>query len=404
VDDEQQDAAARPLAGLLVVDVSRHLPGPLVGRILGDLGARVLKVEEPRSGDPSRQAPPLAGGRSGLATLLLAGHESVALDLKKAPARAVLDRLLERADVLVESFRPGTLARFGLAPQDLRRRHPRLVVCSLSGWGQEGPWAQRSGHDLTYQAVAGSLASRPAMPAVPVADVAGAWSAATAVLAALYRRRRSGEGCWIDQALLDAAGHAYVTGWAGEADGPKAIGEPLPLTGALLGYGLYRTRDGGYLALAALEPKFWRAFCIAVGRRDWIPRILSRDPRLRRELSALIAGRSGEEWAALLAEHDVPGEPLLSAAEARRHPQVKARDLLRDGADGLPRLAYPALFDGRRPRAGERLPPLGADTDAVLAAFDAQPPRRRRGDGIGRRRSLLTYLRGLLLRLLTRRR
>lgn len=375
-----------------MVDLGRYLPGPLVGRLLADLGARVIKVEEPRSGDPVRQAPPLRNGRSSLATLLLAGLESIALDLEKAGGRAALEALLERADVLLESFRPGTLERFGLAPQSLRKRFPKLVICSLTGWGQSGPHAARAGHDLAYQAMAGSLAAIPQMPAVQTADIVGAWSAATSVLAALLRRQRSGDGCWIDQALLDAAGHAAITGWAAEADGSKPVGEPLMLSGALPCYGLYRTKDGGWLALAALEPHFWRRFCRALGRRDLVLRQYSREPGVRTAVAALIARRSREEWAAFMAEHDIPAEPVLSFQESRAHRQVAVRGLTRPGLDGLLRLGFPARLDGERPWAAtSTLPTLGADTDRLVAELDLAPdlsPRRRRAAGIGPKRSL----------------
>lgn len=379
-----------PLDGVVVVDLSRLLPGPLITRILGDLGARVIKVEEPSAGDPVRQAPPVRDGRSSLAALLISGHESIALDLRKEAARRAFERLLSQADVLVESFRPGVLARAGLDPRELRRRFPRLVICSLTGWGQDGPHAGRAGHDLGYQAIAGSLAASRGMPAVPLADVVGAWSAAAAVIAALLRRGRNGEGAWIDQALLDAAGHAAITAWAAEADGAKAVGEPLPLTGALPCYDLYRTRDDGLLALAPLEPKFWRRFCNAVGRKDLILRQLSRDPETRREVAAIVASKTRGEWAGFLAEHDVPGEPVLSAAEALAHPQVRHRDLLRPGAgDDLPRLGFPALFDGFRPRAADAFPGLGEHTEELVEELDLASdltPRQRRAGGIGRRR------------------
>ncbi|HSL81199.1 MAG TPA: CaiB/BaiF CoA-transferase family protein, partial [Thermoanaerobaculia bacterium] len=168
-----------PLRGILVVDLSRHLPGPLAAQLLASLGARVVKVEEPRAGDPVRLAPPVVrtgprtgtGPTSSLAALLLSGVESVALDLKRPGGREVLERLLERADVLLETFRPGTLARLGFPPEELRERFPRLVVCSLSGWGEDGPYAARAGHDLTYQALAGALAPTAATPAYPVTSI-----------------------------------------------------------------------------------------------------------------------------------------------------------------------------------------------------------------------------------------
>ncbi len=399
--------SSAPLDGILVVDLTRHLPGPLAARILRDLGARVVKVEEPEIGDPVRLAPPLRDGVGTLAAILLAGVESVALDLGRAPAREVLARLLERADVLLESFRPGRLARFGLAPEELAERFPRLVVCSISGWGQAGPHAHRAGHDLTYQALAGTLAATGRMPNAPVADLLGAWSAAAAVLAALVERRRSGRGARVDAALLDAAGHAALTALAVEGERPHAVGEPLPLTGALPCYNLYRTRDGGRVALAALEPRFWKRFCRAVGRRDLVGLQYDGAPESRRVVAALVAERDAAEWSRLFDEHDLPGEAVLSLAEAAEHPQVRERGLVMSstsstssassapggttagsGAEGAP-LGFPALFDGERPRAGAGVPAVGADTDRVLEELgvdEARLSRRaRRRLGIGPR-------------------
>jgi crotonobetainyl-CoA:carnitine CoA-transferase CaiB-like acyl-CoA transferase len=392
--------SAAPLRGLLVVDLSRQLPGPLAARLLADLGARVVKVEEPREGDPVRSAGPLVGGASPLAAMLLSGVESIALDLKRPAAVEILRGLLARADVLIESFRPGTLARFGLAPAMLRERFPRLVICSLTGWGQEGPYASRAGHDLTYQAIGGALAAVPAPPAIPVADVVGAWSAVASVLAALVARERGGGGAWIDQSLLEAALHANVTGWAAEAAGARRVGEALPLTGALPCYGVYPARDGRPIAVAALEPHFWRRFCAAVERRDLVHSQYARGPRARQKVAKLIASRTGEEWSALLAEHDVPVEPVLALGEALAHPQVAARELLRRGDDGLPRLGFPARFDGERPRGGEAVGALGADTIAMLAEHGLAAEgsgRQLRRLGVGRRPSVRGWLRRLLL-------
>ena len=389
--------AHQPLAGLRVVDLSRYLPGPLLTRILGDLGADVVKIEEPKLGDPIRHLPPTPDGITSLAALLLAGHRSVALDLKKPKARACLASLLAEADVLVESFRPGTLARFDLAPEALRQRFPRLVIWSVSGWGQEGPYADRAGHDLAYQAVAGSLAACPTTPAVPVADMVGAWSGATAVLAALRRRDQDGEGCWIDQALVDAAGHANITGWASEAGGARSVAEPLPLTGGLAGYQVYRTRDDQWLALAALEPRFWRRFCKVVERPGWVVRQTSSDEAFHAEVASVIGAHDLDHWTHLMAEHDIPGEPVLSLAAAQAHPQVALRGLLTEDDEGRPRLGYPARFDGERPSAARAaVPTLGADTAEVLTAHghaDALDMRTRWTGGVGRRPSVRGWLR-----------
>ncbi|MFP5284940.1 MAG: CaiB/BaiF CoA transferase family protein [Thermoanaerobaculia bacterium] len=380
------------ISGTLVLDLSRHLPGPLAGRLLADLGARVVKIEEPTQGDPVRQAPPRRNGVSGLAALLLSGIESVALDLKEPEGQEVLGRLLERADVLLESFRPGTLARLGFPPDLLRERYPGLVVCSVTGWGQSGPYAARAGHDLTYQAVAGSLAPTAAMPAVPVADLVGAWSATSAILAALLERGRTGRGRHIDAALVDAGVHANLVSWAVEPEAPKAVGENLPLTGALPCYRLYRTADGRLLALGALEPHFWRRFCEAAGCPDLRRRQYSDAPRVRRKVEALVRGRTLAEWMDLFSKEDIPAEPVLSAAQARNHPQVRERGMLAEGGDTLPRIGYPALVDGVRPRAAVHVPALGEHTDAWLDELGIS----RRGKGIGRRFSWKRLLRRAL--------
>lgn len=385
-----------------VLDLSRHLPGPLAAHLLADLGARIVKVEEPAAGDPLRRAPPGSDGfgtTGALGAMLLAGVESVALDLKRPAALEVLGSLLARSDVLLETFRPGTLGRFGLAPEVLRERHPRLVVCSLSGWGQTGPYAARAGHDLTYQAVAGALASvAPAgLPGLPFADLAGAWSAVASILAALYEREKTGLGTHVDASLFDAALHSNLTGWAAEAGGPKRVGEPLPLTGALPCYGVYVTADGGWLAVAALEPHFWERLCNAVGRPGLAGAQYARSRRARRRVAELVAGRTRGQWEELLARQDVSVEPVLSAAEARAHPQARDRAVLGEGPDGLPRVGFPARFDGARPRAGEKVPGIGEHTEAVLGELGISLSRRQRQEaGIGPRRTWRRRLARLL--------
>ena len=377
-----------------MVDLSRHLPGPLAGKLLADLGARVVKVEEPSLGDPVRGAPPRRHGTGSLAALLLSGIESLALDLKNPGSRPVLERLLERADVLLDSFRPGTLARLGFPPEKLRELYPRLVVCSVTGWGPSGPYARRAGHDLTYQALAGTLAATATMPAVPLADMIGAWSAVTSILAALFERERTGEGRRIDAALFDAGLHANLVGWAGEAGGSKAVGQALPLSGALPCYNLYQTADGHHLALAALEPHFWQRFCQATGRKALVRRQYSSSPKVRRKVADLIASRTRAEWMEVFASEDIPAEPVLTAAEARAHPQARERGLLSDGPEGLPRLGFPAQLDGERPQGGDRVPELGEQTAALLAELGL-PERSRREwsrEGVGRRFSWRQWL------------
>jgi alpha-methylacyl-CoA racemase len=376
-----------PLSGILVVDLSRLLPGPLAAKLLADLGARVVKVEEPSLGDPIRM---LRQGVGSLGTLLLSGIESVALDLKQPAAREILERLLDRADVLVESFRPGTLARLGFPIEEVRERYPRLVICSLSGWGQQGPYAARAGHDLTYLAAAGALASTVAMPPVQVADLIGAWSAVVSILAALLERERTRRGRHIDASLYDAALHTNLVGWTVDAAAPRRVGDRLPLTGALPCYNVYETADGRHLAIGALEPHFWRRFCLAAGREDLIRRQYDASLRSRRKVAELIHERSLAAWMELAKREDVPAEPILSVAEAREHPQALERAVLAPGPERLPRLGFPARFDGERPRAGDAVPKLGEQTQAVLAELGLPG-----GKGVGKRFSLKRWLRAV---------
>ena len=365
----------------------------------------MVKVEEPSAGDPVRLAPPLVHGRvrgqGALATLLLSGSRSIALDLKKDGGRRVLERLLEEADVLIESFRPGTLARLGFDPEALRRRHPRLVICSISGWGQDGPYCARAGHDLTYQALSGSLASTaPAMPPFPAADTSGAWAAVSSILAALYVRERTGEGTWIDAALFDAAVHNGLVAWAEEAGGNRrsGIGEPHGLSGALPCYQLYYTADGGLLAVAALEEHFWRRFCRAAGRDDLVRAQYKEGPEAHRQVAEMVASKSLDVWRGILAEIDLPVEPVLAPAEAAGHPQTVHRRLLEQAEDGLYRLGFPTRFDGGRPRAGTRYPGLGEDTESLVESMGEKSPVgsgtwARRRAGVGRRFSLRRWIR-----------
>jgi crotonobetainyl-CoA:carnitine CoA-transferase CaiB-like acyl-CoA transferase len=363
---------------------------------LADLGARVIKVEEPRLGDPVRRALPARDGVGGLAAILLSGVESVALDLKLEAGQEVLRHLLERADVLLESFRPGTLERLGFSHRFLRERFPRLILCSVSGWGQTGPYAPKAGHDLTYQALAGTLASTAAMPAVPVADLAGAWGAVSAVLAALYERERTGAGRHLDAGLYDAALHSNLIGWAVEGGGPRPVGRPLPLSGALPCYNVYRTSDGGWLAIGALERHFWERFCRLVGREDLKGKLYS--PGARREVAGIVRGKSREDWERLLAGQDLPVEPLLSAGEAKRHPQALDRAVLSTGEDGLPRLGFPVRFDGERPQGLGRVPEVGSDTGSLLAELGLSRKGRHGRDGVGARFSWRRLLLGWVRR------
>jgi alpha-methylacyl-CoA racemase len=361
-----------PLAGLEVLDLSRHLPGPFATLVLADLGADVVKVEDPRGGDPLRAIPPLGDGASAAFQALNRNKRSIALDLRAPDGADALVRLARGADVLVESFRPGVLDRLGCGPARLREENPRLVVCSITGYGQDGPYSALAGHDLGYCAIAGALApngppERPLPYGVPVADVAGgAWPAVAAILAALVRRATTGQGGYADVSITDGA----VAMWTLPLALSHARGAPPARTGETLNggaacYRTYRTLDGRFVALAALEPVFFGRLCAAVERPDLAARQWEyggRGPVA--ELEALFATRTRDEWAALGRDHDCCLTPVLEGDEPARDPQLRARGTLVE-LDGARAVASPVRLDGA-PVPLRRAPRLGEHTAEVL--------------------------------------
>lgn len=368
-----------PLDGVRVLDLSRLLPGPYATLVLADLGADVVKVEEPQGGDYVRWMPPLAGEQSGFFHALNRNKRSLRLDLRRPEGADALRRLARRFDVVVESFRPGVMDRLGVGYQALRAEQPRVILCSISGYGQDGPYRDRAGHDLDYCAVAGVLAlngpaERPLPLGVQVADVAGgSWPAVAGILAALVRRAAGGEGSHVDISMTDGA-LAMLTMQLGAA---AARGAPLRRGGELLDgasafYGVYQTRDGRFVALGALEPKFFQCFCEAAGRPELADRQFEEDGRgLRAELEALFATRTRDEWAKLGAEHDACLAPVLEGEEPAGDAQLQARrmflrvDTPWEGK-AMASLRTPVRFAGveAEPRPAPR---LGEHSKAVLA-------------------------------------
>ncbi len=325
---------AQPLKGIRVLDLSRLLPGPYLTQLLADLGAEVIKVETPRLGDYSRLAPPEMG-LGGLYEMVNRGKKSLALNYRNPRGREIFLQLAAKADVVLEGFRPGAVERWGIGYAAVRAVNPRIVYCSLSGYGQDGPYRDRAGHDLNYCAVGGALGlnaatnGAPIPYGVPVADLSGGMLAAIAILAALTGRQRTGEGMYLDVALLDGV-LSWVTPLAGGAffSGLNVEGGKLPLGGGLGCFNVYQTGDGKYLSLAALEPHFWGDFCKKAGREDLIS--LQFDAALGAELTAIFRQRTQDEWLALFAGTDACIEPVNSFEEMLAHPQVRARGFVRE--------------------------------------------------------------------------
>ena len=365
------------LTGIRVLDLSQYLPGPYAGQILADLGAEVVKVEPP-AGDPLRQVPPLDGdGLSAFYKLVNAGKTVVRLDLKAAAGKAAFLGLVDRADALIESFRPGALARLGLDAGALRARNPRLVHCALSGYGQSGPAALKAGHDINYMALAGGLArsgtaERPVGAHPPTADFASGMQAALTVLAALLGRTRSGRGATIDTSISETvlAWQSLALTAAGRPGGEAARGQGR-LSGGAACYRIYETADRRFITLGALEAKFWANFCRALGREDWVARQSEALPQtgLIAEVAEAIAARPLAAWQALLGDVDCCYQAVLEPTEVPDDPQVRARGLLRayPGPDPRIEVAFPALIDGAPP--APRAPFQERDAEYLLAAW-----------------------------------
>lgn len=376
---------AAPLDGVRVLDLTRLLPGGYATQMLADLGADVLKIEEPGTGDYSRTMPPFARtvGHGFLA--VNRSKRSAAINLKHPRGREALLRLTTRADVLLESFRPGTLARLGLAHETLRAHNRRLIVCAITGFGQSGPYSQRAGHDLNYIGYAGLLAhltrpgQPPTLPGAQLADIAGgALMAVIGVLAALVGRAATGQGRVVDVSMLDGT-LALMPLLASML--LNGVPEPAPgegwLAGALPGYGVYETADGRYVTLAALEPKFWVEFCHRVERPDLSERHVPRDAGERdaisAELAALFRTRTRDAWVALLGTADVCLGPVNTLREALDDPQVRARSVVfpvelgTEGTGEALRLAPRSEGDDAVTSATV-LPGLGEHTAQALAA------------------------------------
>ncbi len=310
------------LAGIRVLDLTRYVPGPGCTRLLAALGADVVKVEEPPAGDPTRAMGPGRDGESAIHAALNGGKRSIAVNLRDPRGADVVRRLAARADVLVEAFRPGVLARRGLGAPELTAENPRLVYCSISGYGAEGPLAGRAGHDITYLARGGLLeanrdaAGTPVLPPAPLADMTGVLFATVGVLAALQARERTGRGQVVGVSLAGGALASMALPAARVAAGASLASE---LTGTHACYNVYRCRDGRFLAVGALEPKFWQALCGALGRPDLASRQWAagaEQATLVRELRELFATRDREEWTQALGSVDACVEPVLDLGEA----------------------------------------------------------------------------------------
>ena len=378
----------RPLDGLVVLDLTRLLPGAAATMQLANFGAEVVKIEEPERGDYGRWIPPYLNGEGAVFHMVNRGKKSVALDLKSDSGREAFLKLAQTADVVVESFRPGTMQRLGLSYETLHASNERLIYVSITGYGQDGPWAAMAGHDINYLALGGALEGNgacggpPAIPGIQIADLAGgAMQAVTGVLLALAARAKTGRGQAVDVSMVDGVACLLpvALGFHAATGELPARGDGV-LTGRYACYRVYEAADGRWIAVGALEPKFWQAWCEGVGREDLFEQAF--DPPgsdAQRAVAEIFAQRTRDEWDAFAAEHDCCLEPVLELEEVLQSELVRARQMVIGlGQPGASRpidlLGVPVKLS-RTPGDPARAPgpSLGEHTDEVLAGAGFDP-------------------------------
>lgn len=378
-----------PLRGVRVLDFTRLLPGPFATQLLANLGADVIKVEDTGAGDYMRTVPPTIQGVSYAYLMVNRGKRSLAVDLKRKEGREILYKLVPSADVVVEQFRPGVMKKLGMDYLRLARMNRRLVYCSFSGYGQTGPSKDLAGHDITFLAHAGILGvmaardGHPVIPGVPMADLASAYNAAFSILVALRTRDRTRKGEFIDVSLFDSAVSLMVLNLARFlATGEEPVAGETLLTGTFPFYNLYETRDGRWMAVAAVEPKFWQRMCEILGVPELAGSQFTDEPEKASVMRALVEQfrtRTLAEWEPLFLKENLPVIGVRNVSEMVRDPQVRARELLSvvDIPDlrKMPVLSHPAKHSVSESLTPARAPSQGQDTEPILRTLGYSPKR-----------------------------
>ncbi len=371
-----------PLTGIRVLDLTRLLPGAFCTMLLADMGADVVKVEDPSGGDYMRWTPPLIDGQSALFNALNRNKRSLTLNLRSDAGRDLLLRLVEHAAVLVEGNRPGVMERLGIGWKVLHGRNPKLVMCSITGYGQDGPFASRAGHDINYMATAGALGlngerDRPPAPlSVQVADIGGGGlQPAVAILGALVGVERGGDGRWLDASMMDGAVSWLALALAALGGGETVARGDQRLAGRYACYRVYTCKDGRYYSVGALESKFWVTLCGTIERPDLIDLQFAEGPdgvRAHDAMELVFSSRTRREWEEKFGGLDVCCEPVLELDEVPSHPQVAARALIasaRTGTEVRPAVAVRADWRRRDP------PAMGEHSAEVLSEVGVDPER-----------------------------
>jgi alpha-methylacyl-CoA racemase len=367
------------LSGVKILDLSMNLPGPYMTWLLATLGAEVVKIENPVGGDYARSLGSQGQG-SPFFSAVNRNKKSVTLNLKHPEGQKIFFDLLDSYDVLVEGFRPGTMERLGVGYDVTSARNPRLIHVSITGYGHDGPYRLRAGHDLNYLSLAGIIGmtgtsdGHPAIPGIQVADLAGgALLAIAGLLAAVIQREKTGRGQFVDTAMFDGALSMATMVFAGVVAGLE-LPEPgkMILNGRFPCYGLYKTKDEKYMSLGALEPKFWLNFCQAVSRPDLSSGQFGGQETVT-EVGRIFESRTRDEWVDFLKDADACCEPVLSLSEAVDTPLTQARNMVNQCADGTSFLACPLkLSDSPLPEEIPA-PDLGRDNQEILGSLGLSP-------------------------------
>lgn len=372
------------LEGMKVLDFSRYLPGPYASLRLAEWGAEVVKVETKPYGDPARKLEPFFHQTGALHLACNRGKKSLLIDLKSEEGLHLIHQLLKNADVVIESYRPGVANQMGIGYQLAKKLNPKIVYCSLSGYGQEGKFKQMGGHDINYMAVSGMLhgifgqAGIPDVPDVAVADLAGGMVAAEAILAAYIHCLKTGEGSYLDISLVDA-----LFSWQGvnsmmsfAANRETSLGEELR---KFVSYQVYETQDGRFMALGALEEKFWVNFCRAVEKEEWIP--YHRAPALAdnpiyQEVKKLFASFNFSYWSSLAERVDACLTPVLTRAEALNNHLAKERGFFGKADFRDETVQVVNAIPDKKTANIQHIPKLGEHTETVLQDWLGIHPKK----------------------------
>jgi crotonobetainyl-CoA:carnitine CoA-transferase CaiB-like acyl-CoA transferase len=367
-----------PLASIRVLDLTRLLPGPVATLHLADLGAEVIKIEDPQVGDYARTLGTGQGADSAYFRMINRNKQGLRLDLKKPEGVDVFKRLASAADVIVESFRPGVMDKLGVGYAVIAALNPKIAYCSISGYGQDGPYKDLAGHDINYLGYAGVLdqigcaGGSPAIPNFQIADLlGGALTAAFGILAAVVEAQRTDKGRYVDVSMTDSVlAHTFFTMLRLNDSGHSLPRGSDLLSGGLPCYGAYRCADGRHMAVGALEGKFWKVCCDVLDRPEWVRR--QWDASLRAEVAAVFASRPRDDWAKLFAAVDCCVTPILTPEEALGNEQIVARGMvLRE--DGLTQFAPPLKMSEFEFSIRQPAPAAGQHNAAVLAAAGYTP-------------------------------